>query len=373
MTGDRHAFLPTAEEESLLKACLAQGDEALLSWRAWRDRVDIENVDIGTQRLLPLLYDNLRTHGVSDPILSRYKNVYRYVWLQNQLLARQAVEVLEVLTAAGVQGMLLKGIALIPLYYSRFGLRPMNDIDVVVRPETGGCSIDALRRAGWRVKDPDWSDRKIGHDHAVALERGPFELDLHWRVLQEKHSVAYEEFWLAGQTIAILGKPAKTLSDTDHLLHTCAHGARLNAVSPIRWVADAAVILRSASIDWARFMRATRTLGLVLPVRETLAYVGRTLPCSVPAHVIAELQAMPVTRSEKLDFEARLSSLGFRRIVVRYYREHARTPQGAGSPLTFLRNVQIAWGVTSMAGTVPEGIRRTFRLYFRRKRQSVRT
>src|ERR1700733_10812871 len=30
---DRHGFLPTAEEELLLKACLLQGEEAQLCWR----------------------------------------------------------------------------------------------------------------------------------------------------------------------------------------------------------------------------------------------------------------------------------------------------------------------------------------------------
>jgi hypothetical protein len=361
MTEDRHPFLPTTEEGFLLKACFAEGEEALLSWRAWRDSVDIEDVDIGTQRLLPLLYDNLRTRFVTDPILSRYKSVYRYYWLQNQLQTRQAGEVLEVFAAAGVDGLLLKGIALLPLYYRRFGLRPMDDIDVLVRPETRERAIDALCRAGWRVK--------ADHGHAALLERGPFELDLHRRVLHEERSRTHEDFWIASQTIAILGKPAKTLSDTDHLLHTCAHGARWNSVSPVRWVADAAIILRSASIDWARFSRATRTLGLVLPVRETLAYVGRTLPCSVPVHVIAELQAMQVTRGEKLEFKARSTwDPGLRRILVRIYRRHARTARGAGSPLTFLRNVQSVWGTTSITGTVLEGIRRTIRLYRHRKR-----
>jgi hypothetical protein len=367
MTQDRHPFLPTAEEEVLLKACFAKGEEAPASWRAWRDSVDIEDIDLGMQRLLPLLYDNLRAHDVIDPVLSRYKSVYRHAWLQNQLQTRQAGEVLEVLAAAGLDGLLLKGIALIPLYYRRFGLRAMDDIDVLVRPETGGRAIDALRRAGWSVKDPDWNDHKIGSGHAVVLQRGPFELDLHWRVLLEKRSLAHEDFWIASQTIAILGKRAKTLSDTDHLLHTCAHGARLNSVSPVRWVADAAVILRSASIDWGRLLYATQTLGLVLPVRETLAYVERTLHCSVPAHVIAELQAMPVTRHEKFDFETRLSHPGFSRDVLHYYRERARTARGARSPLAFIRNVQTEWGMRTMTETVVEAIRRIIRLYRRHR------
>ncbi len=261
MTDDRHGFFPTADEELLLKACLLRGDDAVLCWRGWRDRVDIEGIDLGTQRLLPLLYANLHDLGVADPALARYKNVYRHARLHNQVLTRQALEALELLAGAGIEGMLLKGIAFIALYYGQFGLRPMNDIDVMVRPETAEQAVDVLLGAGWRVKHPDWTVKwMIAHGHAVTLERGASELDLHWRVLQDRYYISDEQCWTEGQTVAISGKPAKTLSDTDHLLHTCVHGARWNEVSPIRWVADAAFILRRGSIDWSRLMSAARTL-----------------------------------------------------------------------------------------------------------------
>jgi Uncharacterised nucleotidyltransferase len=366
MSGDRYPFLPTVEEELLLKACLTQGEEALRSWRTWRDSVDIEDIDVGTQRLLPLLYDNLRTLGVNDPILSRYKSVYRYFWLQNQLQTRQAVEVLELLAAAGIEGMLLKGTAFIALYYRRYGLRPMDDVDVLVRPERIEYAIDVLRNAGWRLKQTlHWM---ISHrSPAVHLERGPFELDLHRRVFQDEFSG--DEFWFDGQSVAVLGKPTKTLSDTGHLLHTCLHGARWNEVSPVRWVADAAFILRQASIDWPRLLGATRALGVKLAVRETLAYLERTLPGSVPTHFLLELERMPVTRGDKLEFQGRVSQIetqGLGLVLARYYGQFARTAQGGVSPLEFFRNVQSAWEVTTITGTFLAGMRRLVRFLRRR-------
>ena len=67
---------PTWEQESLLKAALLQGEEAIKAWHKWKSRVDVDQLDPGSLRLLPLLYRNLRTHGVEDPLMNRFKGIY---------------------------------------------------------------------------------------------------------------------------------------------------------------------------------------------------------------------------------------------------------------------------------------------------------
>ena len=47
---------PSRQQELLLKASLLRGKEALSAWEEWRSDVDIEQVDVASHRLLPLLY-----------------------------------------------------------------------------------------------------------------------------------------------------------------------------------------------------------------------------------------------------------------------------------------------------------------------------
>ncbi len=78
---------------------------------------------------------------------------------------------------------------------------------------------------------------------------------------------------------------------------------------------------------------------------------------------------MRVGRGEKLEFEARLSPIerqGLGLVLARYYREFGGAAGGGVNPLEFVRNVQSAWGVTNMSGTVLEGMRRMVRFLRRR-------
>src|SRR5262249_51949836 len=68
---------PNATQQLLLQAALLSGEAASAAWRAWRSSVDPQRLDVGSHRLLPLLYHNLRALGVDDPSLPYYKTTYR--------------------------------------------------------------------------------------------------------------------------------------------------------------------------------------------------------------------------------------------------------------------------------------------------------
>jgi len=112
----------------LLPAAAAQP-----AWQAWRAAVDPQQLDIGSHRLLPLLYHNLRALGVADPSLPYYKAVYRQTWYKNNTLFYQMAAVLTALQAAGLDTLVLKGTPLAIQYYQDIGLRPMGDFDLLVR------------------------------------------------------------------------------------------------------------------------------------------------------------------------------------------------------------------------------------------------
>jgi len=75
---------PTREQELLLRAALLQGNDAINAWHEWKSSVDIEQLDQGSYRLLPLLYRSLHIDGVEDPLMNKLKGVYRMTWYKNQ-------------------------------------------------------------------------------------------------------------------------------------------------------------------------------------------------------------------------------------------------------------------------------------------------
>ncbi|MCA1552816.1 MAG: nucleotidyltransferase family protein, partial [Chloroflexi bacterium] len=82
------------------------------AWREYRTALDLDHIDHGSQRLLPLLYRNLLALGIDDPLLTRIKGVYRYHWLRNQLQLQFLATLLRALDESGVPVLVLKGAAL---------------------------------------------------------------------------------------------------------------------------------------------------------------------------------------------------------------------------------------------------------------------
>ncbi len=145
---------PTIDQERLLRAATFDRTEALDAWRRWLASVDVENVDAGSFRLLPLLYRNLSRYQVNDPLMAQLKGVHRQSWYRNQLLFRRTAAILRALNDDGIATLILKGIPLSLLYYKDDAVRPMADADILVRVAAGPRVVELLQQHGWRSHRP---------------------------------------------------------------------------------------------------------------------------------------------------------------------------------------------------------------------------
>ena len=355
----QHGHLwPTAEQELLLRACLLRDEAGLNAYREWARRVDVEALDYGSLRMLPLLYRNLQRLGFEATVLDKFKGAYRQTHYQNKLAFHRAAVLLKLLARAGIPTLVLKGAALIPLYYGEAGVRPMADFDLVVRPEEALATIRLLERSGWE-RDPGLpltpgfiSVHYSWHFRLPAAA----ELDLHWYIFDQCcYPNADVESWESSVPVEIEGFPARALNPTDQLLHTCVHGAEWNPVPPLRWIADAMTIFdrAAAQIDWQRLLRQTKERRLVPAVRDTLTYLRKRLDAPVPDALLSALRNAPVSFIERREYRSRTSPPGnfpsLRKICFGYLRYRTRTPaNGYGRLLGFPRYLQARWGASDL-------------------------
>jgi len=330
---------PTREQELLLRAALLQGKEAIDAWYEWKSSVDVDRLDPGSLRLLPLLYWNLRTHGVKDPLMNRFKGICRLTWYENQMLFYNMATLLRSFHNAGIQTMVLKGAALTLLHYRDYGLRAMSDFDVLVHTEQALAAINLLRKLGWTPKSR--SPEAFTETYISVTKAHHFEdaagrtLDLHWHVLPECcYPNADDDFWHGAVLTKIHDVPTHALNPTDQLLHVCVHGARWNPVPPFRWVADAMMILNTSQseIDWNRLITQVEKYGLILPLRDTLNYLRDMLDILVPLPILQSLQDIPVSRIERIEYEARTRPpelVGPLRGLWFHYLRYSRLVSGA--------------------------------------------
>ncbi len=325
---------PTATQTLLLRAALAEdATGALGAWARWRDAVDFENLDYGSHRLLPLLHRNLVRHGAEPhPWFGRMKGLHRHSWVRNQrLLAAVAGLARAMREELGTGVMLLKGAALATCVYPDAGLRPMDDADLLVPPAAVPGALALLERRGWKPVG-GWADtgrplaamparrRRFSHaQNFVAEGNHGLGVDLHWRALNEAGvgPESNESLWPRALPVTLPdGTPVLAPDPTDLLVHVCLHGLRASAVPPVRWAADATLLLRrsatatagtgaegrTAAVDWERLHRFAVTHAFTRRLGAALDFLADTLDAPVPEDTRARLRSRLASWGEREEF-----------------------------------------------------------------------
>lgn len=353
---------PTPEQELLLRVAFGEPEEALAAWRRWRERNEPDTAEPGSLRLMPLLYRRLAAIGADDPALESLKHVYRGTWYRNQLLFRQAAALLEGLRAAGLQAMVIKGAALAIAYYRDPGVRPMEDVDVLVRTERAADAIDALRSLGWRHPELARPERLIPVRHAEPfLNDDGGHVDLHWNALWQPGPD--DAFWETALPAELHGVSTRIPCPALQVVVDCAHGVAWNPVPPVRWVADAATALRAGDVDWELLVAEARRRRVTIALAGALDYLRRTLAAPVPKETIAALRASPTSWSERAAYRAALGPPTPLRTLSVVWHRHRRLSE-PGSPLTrppsFLAYLRLAWRFERAWELPAHAMKRTF-------------
>jgi hypothetical protein len=309
----------------LLKAALLDGEAARLAYEAWRPGIEIETLDYGQQRVLPLLHRNLTRLGISDPLLHRFRGIRHYHWARNQMRLHAAAPVLTELRAGGIPIMALKGAALLLSCLDDSSLRPMEDFDLMVPLDRVTQAIDILVSLGFHpLGCPDWA---IGECLSQRYPGFPFlnqakqNLDLHWHMLhRDQRRNADVAFWRNARPARLAGVEVLIPSFPHQMLQVIVHAAEWNPVAPLRWVADALMILNACreQFDWDELAHEADMRQLAPPVHAALCTLTRELGIVVPTEILSALQRSS-GKLDRLEFAKRRIAPGKRSRATRTF------------------------------------------------------
>ena len=346
---------PNRAQELLLRAALLPREPALDAWDEWRRSVNLDVIDYGSHRMVPQLYRNLQRLGVKDPLMDRLKGVYRYYLYKNEILMHRIGSLLAAFEEAGIETMVLKGAALIQLYYRESGLRPMLDADVLVHTHHAEQAMEVLARMQWKPLSYMQPQMRIPIVHSTPFEdEGGRQMDLHWHLFWECFNAGdNDDYWKNAVPIKIGGVKTLALSPTDQLLHTCWHGARWNEVPPIRWVADATAILgaSAAEIEWPSLLKKAERHRIILPVRDSLEYLKQKFDAPIPDTLLKSMAAVRISKMERENYEIVLNPMAppttgkILRMLYYDYRWLSSSTSARFKTLAFAKHLQAKWNI----------------------------
>lgn len=342
---------PTAEQLLVLHAALDRPELAATAWRRWRAAVEFDDVDHGSARLLPLVYRNLGPDAFDAEVAGRLKGLYRRAWSQNQLIFKRAAEAIAVLEAAGIETLVTKGASLAVLSYGDVGVRPMDDVDVLVPIERTADAIEALGAAGWTPDHEDPAAWTQVHHSLGFAGPGRGNVDLHWFALWQP--ACDEALWAASVPLELAGAATRAPCPADQLLLACVHGTPWSPLPPFRWIADAVTVIRSADddLDWERLVSEAERRRLTVATAAALAYLREEFAAPVPADAVERLAAIPTSRHERAAFAAACRSdspVRTLRMAWDRYRRLRDLDTGAPRPRGFWDFARRFWGLDSV-------------------------
>jgi hypothetical protein len=204
------------------------------------------------QRVSPLLHRALvQSGGVAIP--ERLERDAQRCRAQSRMVLPQIGRLaLAPLAEAGFEPLVIKGGAIAPRYPD-VGLRPMDDVDVILADDQVDAALAELEKHGWQPHTPP--DRRQFELDVTHTSLPGLHIDLHrglasWRTRANR--LTSESLWAARQPTTLHGAPAFVLPRELELVHLAAHAAKpYHGFDRMIWSVDIAVAAQ-ADLDWDR-------------------------------------------------------------------------------------------------------------------------
>lgn len=234
------------------------------------------------QGMEPLVLAHIERTGLAIPADLRARLRARQTQHAHAGAVRRRVvaDLAGAMARADVPFLVLKGAALAHLVYEDPRLRPMRDVDLLIRKTDAGRALDVLRRCGFR---PGGTPVPPRHHHlqamATTMEGATVTIELHHELIVRTPFVeprGYDEVIQRSQPLEWDGMSCQTLGCEEMLWHAYAHAFVINTLRPgaIRLLSIADVIHATEAwidrIDWERLGRKDGRLLRALQVLHDL-------------------------------------------------------------------------------------------------------
>lgn len=259
------------------------------------------------QGITPLMHACLQSSGLPAPptVIADLHATYWQNHFRNRALMAELARILHAAADAGVDAMPLKGAVLAPLYYPAIALRPLSDLDFMIRPGDVERFAIILRGLGYQEEfgrptlDPrmahpllrEWIFVRHTPEITLLVEYRVESLDpalgtllacdpaLVARLLRHADGM-----WRRARRGTFDGAPLWRSAPEDLLIHVASHLATRHAGYRLLWLHDLCRITAAYTddFDWPFVAKEARSLRLQASVFAALEAAHDWLDAPIP-------------------------------------------------------------------------------------------
>lgn len=272
----------------------------------------------------PLLYWHFKTTawpaGIPAQIAAQLMQHYFRCQTVNQALYQALDTLLPEIQNASIPVVLLKGIIFAKTIYGDIGLRPMLDMDLLVRWRDTDLVMKILTAKGYqrdfRADPPDFL-RAVEHHYHLVNDHG-IQVELHWNLIagsKDWRTPSEEWLWQNVQPVEFEGQQAphlQCLSPAAALLYGCAHIALQHGMAQARlvWFYDIHALISKYgyTLEWDALTAQVDALGWAAALRAVLENTRARFSTPIPEPVLDRLRASEFSDDDLVKRKSSFSS-----------------------------------------------------------------
>jgi len=269
--------------------------------------------------IIPMAYQRIKSHDSYNTIpvwvLEKLREKYHQIALESVRYFAEFSNTLYELSRVFTPVIVVKGAHLAGVVYEHNSLRPMTDLDLLVKKEDLVSISGKLISLGYKSSRPySMKDEMDIHHHLPPLvKEDALPVEIHWSLLNPDSPFKEDTIglWERANSEVISGVNVKVLSADDLLLYLCLHMSYSHNLNfGIRPFVDIAEVVRyyASEINWQTFIDRTLQWRAARPVFLTLYLEKDLLKTPIPDYVLTAL--LPDEFDIKLSDLARSVVLG---------------------------------------------------------------
>jgi len=270
-------------------------------------------------------YFKNRKENLSEEFLKLLEKDYYQTLCRNILIWEEIKPIIKTFEENKTDIILLKGIFLSMVVYSSPGLRPVGDIDVLVRTKDILKVDKILNNFGYFPVDIKPSNIKIDDiGYLTTLDyrnNKNFSIHLHYHLVNSTvpnfsyiSRINMDRIFEKAEVIEKDGIKFLTLSPEHLIIYLCEHGLRVtHSLSKLIFLTDISYSINyyKDRINWDFLIKESYSFGLERMVYFSLYTVNKVLKIEIPEKVLSSLKPKRITLGEKFFLSCVLKNRSF--------------------------------------------------------------
>jgi hypothetical protein len=217
------------------------------------------------QGVSPIIYKSIKNLRFNKEIIDAFKEFYDLTYKRNSRLYKELEKILNAFKKENIDVIFLKGIYLSKYVYKDIGLRPMADIDILIKKENLSKINKILKKNNF-IREKDSKKAKLHNSYINKQKKIKIEAHYNVNKMNEFFYINPNLFFDQKNTIFFKDIKSYSLNPELELLFMCLHISkhiRQDGAISLKWLVDILFYLNNKKINFERFNNLIKKLKII--------------------------------------------------------------------------------------------------------------